>query len=152
MMLLFEAFPALLQIILMYFITESPRWLFQHNKKQKAIVALRKFFKETDPKGRAEVESEIYRIEHLETFEGSIPMRQALYELFNIYDRGLLIGILLFIGQQLSGYYVLLSYGPTIMKDAGFGGSSERDNIINTIPLVLVSCITSISTIFLSDK
>lgn len=150
-MLALMAVLALLQLILMYFVPDSPRWLFQKNKKLKAIVALRKFFNENDHKARIELESEIYRIEQSENFEGSIPLRKALSELFKVYDRGLLVGIIVMVGQQLSGVSILMYYGPTIIKEAGLGGTGPRDTLINTIPLAIVNFLASVSAIFFSD-
>ena len=151
LMLSFLALPALFQLMLMYFIPESPRWLFRRNKKQKAIRALRKFFNDNDPKGQEEVESEIDRIEQAENIEGNIPLRDALYELFNIYNRGLLVGMVVLIGQQFSGINILMYYGPTIVRQAGFGGTTARDNLINSIPLAVVNFISSVSAILFPD-
>lgn len=143
---------ALLQLLLlMFFIPESPRWLFQKDKKHKAIATLKKLFNENDLKGRIELESDIYRIEQTENIEGDIPLRQALYELFNVYNRGLLIGVILLVGQQLSGISILMYYGPIIVRDAGFGGASAQDNLINSIPLAVANFISSISALFLPD-
>ncbi|MFC2097610.1 sugar porter family MFS transporter [Bacteroidota bacterium] len=105
-----EAIPAIIFLILLLFIPESPRWLTKQNKSQKAHKIL------SNISGEEIAKKEISEIkETLNHDSGSIK------QLFRTgFKTALIIGILLAVLSQLSGINAIIYYGPKILNEAGF--------------------------------
>lgn len=104
-----EAFPALLFLIGLFFVPESPRWLIQQHRTAEGLQILAKINGEAAAQRDAE---NIRSTLHQET--GSYKellapsMRKALW-----------IGLLLPLLSQFSGVNAVIYYGPRILNDAG---------------------------------
>ncbi len=121
-------FPALLFLLLLLFVPESPRWLIKKGDEERAGIILSKV------SGSEKAGREIEEVKKaINTEEGSL--KQLLKPGMRI---ALLIGILLPFFSQISGINVVIYYGPTIFKEAGFAlsdafGSQVTIGIINVL-------------------
>jgi len=109
--------PAVLFIILVLIVPESPRWLALHGKQEKASSVLSRL----DPS--------MSKAEHLLAMrEVTASQNTERISIKTIIKTGfgpiLLIGIALAMLQQLSGINAILYYGPRILENAGFSLSS----------------------------
>jgi len=116
--------PALIQLIGLPFLPESPRFLFRHGKKEQARVVLGKILGSSDPEGvRATIELNAIDNSLKETSGASYRdlLRQE-------NRRPLIIACGLQALQQLSGFNTAMYYSATILKMAGF---RDPKNAIN---------------------
>ncbi len=121
-------FPALLFLILLFFVPESPRWLIKRGEEKRAFNILKKLAGENYASAQSGEIKESLQLE-----EGS------LKQLFKPGMRkALLIGILLPFFSQISGINVIIYYGPKIFQEAGFAigdafGSQVTIGVINVL-------------------
>ena len=131
--------PALLFVLLILFIPESPRWLALKNKPEKA----RKILASITNLKQAEIE--------IAAIQQSLQSRQIkVKELF----RGklalpMMIGILLTALSQFSGINAIIYYGPSILEKAGFQLS---DALGGQVTIGLVNMAFTFVAIFIIDS
>lgn len=114
--------PAVLQIVLMIFLPESPRWLYRKGREEEANAILRKIYP-TD-----EVESEIQDLKESidkQVKEEGSSEKINFVKLFKTRTvrRGLYAGVGLQIFQQFVGINTVMYYSPTIVQLAGFASN-----------------------------
>uniref|UniRef100_A0A2P2PIU7 Sugar transporter family protein n=1 Tax=Rhizophora mucronata TaxID=61149 RepID=A0A2P2PIU7_RHIMU len=117
--------PALLQFIFMFFLPESPRWLYKENKVDEATAILEKIY------AANEVVSEIKAlresIEEEKEMEASIgkDIFSKLKGAFRdaVVRRGLKAGVTIQVAQQFVGINTVMYYAPTIVQFAGFASN-----------------------------
>ncbi len=139
-MFAFGAIPALVLLVGMLALTDSPRWLVTKNRlKEAKAILLRIHTKER-------AEHEIHKITK------TITKRQASWkELLSPYVRPALIaGIGLAFFQQLTGINTIIYYAPTIFEFAGF--ESHKVSILATIGVGVVNVAMTVVAIWLLDK
>lgn len=125
-MLGISAVPAIIQMLCMFSIPESPKWLIKMEREQEAEEVFCKIFKADTPEGREEIDQEINRIkESLELEDVKASQYLKYKELLTVYRRIAIIGIGLQVWQQLSGINTIMYYGPDVMEDAGLGDSTD---------------------------
>ncbi len=120
-----EAIPAILYMLLLMYIPESPRWLIRQGKSGRARTILRHFMLDD------EIERSISDVEGAVAHESN-----SVFELFRPGLRlALLIGIALPLFSQFSGINVVMYFGPTILKEIGFevGGAMGGAILIGII-------------------
>jgi len=107
--------PALLFIVGLFFIPESPRWLIQKGRHAEGLRLL------SDLIGAEEAKKDAFNIENNQgTGEGSYK------ELFSPrLRRALLLGLLLPLFSQFSGINAIIYYGPSILNNAGVSLSNS---------------------------
>ncbi|MBQ0096919.1 MAG: sugar porter family MFS transporter [Bacteroidales bacterium] len=107
-MILSESVPALLFLVLLFFVPESPRWLMKQGREAES----REVFSRT---GEPDVESEMASIrESLDTGSG----RKG--KLFSVkYGKPILIAFLIATFNQLSGINAILYYAPRLIEMSG---------------------------------
>ncbi len=104
-----EAAPALIFLILLFFIPESPRWLLSKNKQERAKTILERYLPEEE--ASEQLKNADDKEEKKERFSTIIKNRSLL---------GLLaIGSLLAALSQFSGINAIIYYGPDILTQAG---------------------------------
>ena len=135
----FEVVPALLFIILLLIVPETPRWLYSNGKKDLAFNILESIT-------TAEEASNIIG-ELKESFSHSVV---KLSELFNSkYKIALLIGVSLSVFGQLSGVNIVIYYGPSILQQAGLSVDSALQY---QVAIGLINLIFTLVAMSLIDK
>uniref|UniRef100_A0A0D6QZT6 Major facilitator superfamily (MFS) profile domain-containing protein n=1 Tax=Araucaria cunninghamii TaxID=56994 RepID=A0A0D6QZT6_ARACU len=140
--------PALLQLVLMFFLPESPRWLYRKKREEEAIAILKKIYPADVVEDEIEALKESVEAELLEK-EGEKIEYSKLWTKKEI-RYGLFAGVGLQVFQQFVGINTVMYYSPSIVQLAGFAS--------NTVALLL-SLITSglnaagsIASIYLIDR
>lgn len=137
-LLLFSALPALLLIMTIFFLPESPRWLVVQKRIFEATQILKMM-------GETNVEEELIKIERAAAVTGHWT------ELFIKKIRPvLLIASGLFVFQNLSGIDAVLYYSPTIFKLAGF--ASAQGALLATIFIGGINFLATILALWWVDR
>eukprot|EP01018_Ginkgo_biloba_P032821 Gb_35369 [translate_table: standard] len=141
--------PAIIQLVLMLFLPESPRWLFQKNKQVEAVAVLEKIYKPDRLKYEIEqlsaaIEEELEerksqgKIGYLDLFK-SKEVRLALFA-----------GVGLQAFQQFTGINTVMYYSPTIVELAGF--VSNKIALLLSLIVAGMNAIGTILGIYLIDR
>ena len=135
-----EAVPALLLLVLLFFVPESPRWLTGQGKAGKA----RNILARVD--GAAHADREMEEIEAALTQESG-----SLTQLFTRRMRVVLvIGVSLAVLQQVTGINVFLYYAPEIFKSVA--GSNVDIALLQTIVVGVVNLLFTVIAIWTVDR
>lgn len=130
-MLGLSGIPAVLQLILMICFPESPKWLIKKERTQEAENIFKKIFNVNNSQGLREMKEEIEIInEELELEDARESQWVKYRELFALYKKIVLIGVMAQVWQQFSGINTIMYYSPTILDEAGFGSGSDHDFVI----------------------
>lgn len=106
-----ETIPALLFLIAIFFVPESPRWLMKAGREAEANAVLTKI---NGPKRAAEIQAEIKTMLMQE--------KGSLSELFSgSFKKAIMIGMILAIFSQVQGINAIMYYAPEIFKEVGSG-------------------------------
>ena len=134
------ALPAIILMIGMLGLSESPRWLIGHGRIDEARAALEKVMP------AQEVGSEIKAI------EDSIVIKTGSWkQTFAPWVRPALgVGIALAFFQQVTGINTIIYYAPTIFEFAGF--SSHRVSILATVGVGMVNVLMTVVAIWFIDR
>jgi sugar porter (SP) family MFS transporter len=139
-MLGMETFPALLFMIVLFLIPESPRWLIVKSEDNKALSILKKIF------GDKEAIVQITNVKNLLASEEKTNWRILFQPGFRL---ALFIGISLAILGQFMGVNAVLYYGPTIFADSGLSGG---DSLLYQSLVGAVNMLTTIIALIIIDK
>lgn len=138
-MLGLAAIPAVIMLIGVIFMPESPRWLIKNNREDEARKVMR------FTRNENEIESEIKEIKKTEEMEES-----SSSILSSSWMRPMLIaGIGLAIFQQVIGINAIIYYAPTIFTKAGMEASSS---ILGTVGIGTVNVFMTLVAIAAIDK
>ncbi len=134
-----EMIPAGLFFMLLFIVPESPRWLVKAGQPQKALSLLQRL------EGVAAAQAEFDKI------KASLAFRPgALSELFKPGLRlALLVGVMLSVFGQMSGVNIVIYYGPTILKQAGF---PEQTALQVQVFFGLINLVFTIVALFIIDR
>lgn len=106
-----ESLPAVIFLVLLFVVPESPRWLVEKGHRAKALAILAKVG------GTSFAETEVRSIES--TLNQEV---ESLRQLFRTgWRKVMILGIALAILQQVTGINVFLYYAPEIFKQLGSG-------------------------------
>jgi SP family xylose:H+ symportor-like MFS transporter len=134
-----ESLPALLLLVLLFFVPESPRWLTKQNRSDEALDIL------TRVNGAQYAQTELLEIKDAIAHEsGSI--RQLFQPGMKIV---LVIGIVLAVLQQITGINVFLYFGTEIFKKMG---SETNAALLQTVVVGTVNLSFTIIAIWTVDK
>lgn len=140
-MLGMESAPALLFLLVIFFIPESPRWLIARKREAKALTTMTRIYR--DAKEGALQVSAIRR--QLDT-----DLRQDWRLLLKPgYRKALLIGMGIAILGQFMGVNAVLYYGPTIFKNTGL---SDGDSLLYQVLVGVVNALTTVLALLIIDK
>jgi len=131
--------PSAVFLVLLAFVPESPRWLFEKGRRDEAIGILTK----VDGPGNARLEAA--------TIEQAIACESgSVSQLFAPGMRkALIIGISLAVLQQVTGINVFLYYAPEIFKRLGSGVDVA---LMETIVVGAVNLLFTVVAIWLVDR
>uniref|UniRef100_A0ACD5UDI4 Uncharacterized protein n=1 Tax=Avena sativa TaxID=4498 RepID=A0ACD5UDI4_AVESA len=145
--------PALLQLLLMFTLPESPRWLYRQGRKEETLVILRKIY----PANEVDQEMESLRksIDDEILLEGSIGEQGMLGKLKKAFGsrvvrRGLMAGVIVQVAQQFVGINTVMYYSPTIVQLAGFA-SNDTAMALSLITSGL-NAVGSVVSMFFVDR
>jgi sugar porter (SP) family MFS transporter len=135
------AVPALVLLVGMYFLPETPRWLISQDRDAEARRVLER------TRSGEEIEAEIEEIRRVE----EETKEQAGYrELLAAWVRPMLVaGIGLAIFQQFVGINTVIYYAPTIIKSTGLANVAS---IIATVGIGVVNVLMTVVAILIIDR
>ena len=133
--------PAIMYVIVIFFIPESPRWLIVKGEGGKASAILTRIYSD-----RAAAETQMS--ETKASIEG-----ETVSEWKALLQPGLLkaviIGSAIAILGQFMGVNAVLYYGPEIFSDAGL---SSGDSMFSQVLVGAVNMLTTVIAVFIIDK
>lgn len=134
-----ETIPAVLFLITLFFVPESPRWLASKNRNEEAM----KILERVNGKERAdEVMKEIHQTLHEE--------KGTIGELFAPGLRtAMIIGVFLAFFSQITGINAIIYYAPEIFKSVGFGTDSA---LLQTVIIGLTNTVFTFVAIKYIDQ
>lgn len=135
--------PAVILLIGMFGLPNSPRWLIKSGRIEKAKVILNKIY-ENDS---AEVDREIKEIQDVISAESEGSF-STLFK--STTGFALIIAVGLFIIQQFVGINTVIYYAPIIFNDAGM--ESAKAAIWATVSVGIVNVLATFIAIWLIDK
>lgn len=134
------ALPAVILILGMIALSESPRWLVGHNRIKEARDALGRIIP------AEKIDGEIKNIQSSLTIKtGSWKEAMAPW-----IRPALLVGVVLAFFQQVTGINTIIYYAPTIFEFAGFG--SHKVAILATVGVGTVNVLMTLVAIWFLDK
>ncbi len=134
-----EVVPALIFLVLLFTVPESPRWLVKQGLTEKAFAVAERV------SGATQARSEIAAIaEALKHKEGPL----ALWRKPGL-RKALGIGLVLAVLQQITGINTVLYYAPEIFKSAGFGASAA---IYQTVIVGVINLSFTVVAILIVDR
>lgn len=136
--------PALLLLSGAIFLPESPRWLVltgQYEKAKTTLCRLRKGFTQIN------INTELQAIMEAIHTEKKSGWRDLVSPL---HRPSLMIGVCLFILQQISGINAVIYYAPTIFYQAGFSGISAQN--LATLVIGSINFLATILSMLLVEK
>jgi SP family arabinose:H+ symporter-like MFS transporter len=133
------AVPAIIFLICLFLVPESPRWLLLKGQERKAAEILAKI----DGPEAARHEIEAFNAQGADN-------NTSLGELFKpVYRKALWIGLLLPFLSQVCGINAVIYYGPRILEQAGFTLNSALGG---QVTIGLVNVVFTFVAIFTVDK
>jgi SP family xylose:H+ symportor-like MFS transporter len=134
-----EALPAILLLVLLFFVPESPRWLTKQNRGDEALAILSRV------DGANNAKAELLEIEDAIAHESG-----SIWQLFQPGMKiVLVIGIVLAVLQQVTGINVFLYFGTEIFKKMG---SETNAALLQQVIVGTVNLTFTIVAIWTVDK
>ncbi|MCM4155478.1 sugar porter family MFS transporter [Gramella sp. AN32] len=134
-----EAAPAIIYLILVFFIPKSPRWLYSKGKVTEAKKVLKLILPDS-----ADLEKTLKELKvqaEVEAVNENIFMKK--------YRFPLMLAFLVAFFNQLSGINAFLYYAPRIFESAGLGESTA---LLSSIGVGVVNLIFTLFGVFLIDR
>ncbi len=135
-----EAIPAVLLLVLMFFVPETPRWLAKQGRSKEAFEIL------TKVGGRDHAECELAEIGEV-MLEESGSIAQLFHKGFR---KVLIIGVVLAILQQVTGINVFLYFGSEIFEK--LGGESIDAALLQQVVVGAANLLFTVVAIWTVDK
>ena len=135
--------PAIILLVGMLFLPESPRWLISKNREEEAREIMQKI------ENPEILDKELSRIK---TDSAQSNQEMGIIETFQqkwmVYP--LIIAVMIMFFQQAIGINTVIYYGPSIFLKAGFEGNEAA--IMASVSVGIVNVIFTILSLFLIDK
>lgn len=139
-MLLMGVIPAIFLGVGGLFLPESPRWLVFQEDEAKARTLLARM-------GSSDVEADIRHIQESRSQSGNLVFSDLFRQPLR---RPLLIGVGIFLVQQLTGINTVLYYAPTVFKMAGY--TTESAGLAVAVSIGLVNVLATLVSMALVDR
>ncbi|WP_421812740.1 sugar porter family MFS transporter [Flagellimonas sp.] len=134
-----EAVPALLFLVALFFVPESPRWLSKNGDNVEALQILE----------RLNTREKALKIHQ----EIQMALKQEKGKLSELFEKGfrtaIIIGVVLALFSQITGINAIMYYAPEILKSAGFGVDSA---LMQTVLIGVINSIFTFVAIKYIDK
>lgn len=140
-MLGMETFPALLFLVVIYFIPESPRWLLLKGKETEASSVFSGIYRDSGEVER-QLRDTLSVIRSESKSEWSLLFKPAILRI-------VLIGVCIALLGQFMGVNAVLYYGPSIFESAGLSGG---DSLFSQVLIGVVNMLTSIFALVIIDR
>ena len=136
------AIPAVLFLLGVLALPDSPRWLLQRNRTREAKAVLQRLYNNPD-----DVDTEIREVKA----QNAQPKQGwGLLRTNSNFRRSVMLGAILQIFQQVTGINVVMYYAPRIFGLAGF--STHEHQLWATVIVGLVNVIATFGAIALVDR
>nr|GMD92324.1 inositol transporter 4-like [Ipomoea batatas] len=144
--------PALVQFILMFFLPESPRWLYRQNKVDEARAILERLYSADEVEQEMSALKESVEHEKAESKAIGDSLAAKLKSAWGntVVRRGLYAGITVQVAQQFVGINTVMYYSPTIVQLAGF--ASNRTAIALSIITSALNAAGTVVSMLLVDR
>ncbi len=134
-----EILPAILFLVAMFFVPETPRWLAKEKRDAEALAILSKI---NGPQRAGEILQEVKATLHEE--------KGTLGELFaGRFKKAIMVGILLSVFSQVQGINAIMYYAPEIFKAVGTGTNAAFQQ---TVIIGIINVIFTFVAIGFVDK
>ncbi len=133
-----QAAPAILFLIFLFTVPETPRWLVKKEKFDEAEKVLKKIDRTINPKPEM---MSIYK-----SFQGQVSLKTVFSKK---YINVLMVGLMIAVFQQITGINAILYYAPVIFKETGVASSNA---LLQTICIGAVNLLTTFIAIGFVDK
>lgn len=134
-----EMIPAVLFLVLLFIVPESPRWLIKKGRKEEANYIL------TKVNGKQKAGELMTEIE--------TALAQESGTIGDIFGKGLrmalVVGMVLALFSQITGINAIIYYAPEIFKSIGFGAESA---FMQTVTIGIINTLFTFVAIWLIDK
>lgn len=140
-MLGMETIPALMFLIIIFFIPESPRWLIVRGQENRAMNILERIYgSATEAAGQLDETKSVLTEES--SSEWSMLLKPGIM-------KAVVIGVSIAMLGQFMGVNAVLYYGPSIFENAGLSGG---DSLFYQILVGLVNTLTTVLALAIIDK
>lgn len=136
-----ETLPALLFLVILFFIPESPRWLVARGRTGRALL-IQTRISGSEADARGELSQTIERIERDKGSEWKFLLRPNML-------KAVAIGAAIAILGQFMGVNAVLYYGPSIFEQSGL---SAGDSLFYQVLVGLVNMLTTVVALVIIDK
>lgn len=115
--------PAVVQLVLMLSLPESPRWLYVNGKEDEARSILEKIYPAREVEDEMDALRTSVEQEEENALEGGVidKLKKAWNNI--VVRRGLYAGVTVQVAQQFVGINTVMYYSPTIIQFAGFASN-----------------------------
>lgn len=141
-MLGMEAIPAILFLIVIFVIPESPRWLIVSNNEDRAYQVLERIYKSAQVIKDQIAQTKSVLIEEKAGSNWRILLQPGIF-------KAVVIGVSIAMLGQFMGVNAVLYYGPSIFENAGLSGG---DSLFYQTLVGLVNVLTSFAALLIIDK
>ncbi|MDR2472129.1 MAG: sugar porter family MFS transporter [Tannerella sp.] len=135
-----ETVPALLFLILLIFIPESPRWQIVNNREKRALSVMQRLYDATEAAARTDEIKSLLQSDNKSSWR--LLMRPG-------FRKALFIGVALAMLGQFMGVNAVLYYGPVFFREAGLAKDGALDF---QIVIGIVNVLTTILGLYLIDR